>query len=104
MWLDTGGKSGKRADFRGAKVERSLPWASDMEQEPIFPAPTSGAPVFAGADLSGANFAHRDILPLPANLRGAKFIYANLSGAKDLTGVDLSGAEFSATTMTGARS
>ncbi len=75
LWLDSNGKSGKRADLRGAKLRGAELQGANLQDAEL-----------CGADLRGADLRK-------ANLRGADLQYADLRYAKlreaDLYGADL---------------
>ena len=85
QWIKSEGKSGKRADLRGA----DLSWAD------LTGAVLRGADL-TGADLRGADLSWADLTG--ADLRGADLSWADLTGAV-LRGDDLRGAEGAFVTM-----
>jgi uncharacterized protein YjbI with pentapeptide repeats len=113
LWLESGGREGKRAAFRGTKF-RQADFSGLMLVEASFRGASLAGTSFRNADLAGADFAEADISRSQfgeanlanAKLRNAKLNYADFSNA-NLNGADLArseaeGARFSQAQMQGA--
>ncbi|MFQ5450420.1 MAG: pentapeptide repeat-containing protein [Nitrospinaceae bacterium] len=80
IWLDSGGREGRAADFKGARLKGAVLIGARLKEADFEHAYLYGA-YLKRADLEGANLKG-------ANLRGANLRWANLKHA-DLQGANL---------------
>ena len=90
LWLESGGKQGKRADLGGANLQGAYLRCANLHGANL-----QGA-YLGGAYLGGANFEGARLEG--ASLQGASLVGANFEGARlegaDLRGASLQGAKF----------
>jgi hypothetical protein len=102
-WLDSDGKSGKKADLSHAQLQGLSLWRADLREADLSYASLQGADL-DHARLRGANLRHASMEGASlwqANLRDADLSYAGLQRAK-LDHADLSGAKLHNADLTGA--
>jgi hypothetical protein len=102
-WLESDGKSGKKADLSHAQLQGVSLWSADLREADLSYASLQGADL-DHARLRGANLRHASMEGASlwqANLRDADLSYAGLQRAK-LDHADLSDANLSNADLTGA--
>jgi uncharacterized protein YjbI with pentapeptide repeats len=102
-WLDSDGKSGKKADLSHAQLQGLSLWRADLREADLSDANLQGADL-DHARLRAANLRHASMESASlwqASLRGADLSYAGLQRAK-LDHADLSGATLHNADLTGA--